>query len=79
MTDHTPTPRTDKEAMSLNNLVLMMPRPNHSVVYVHFARALERELAHYKRLEAILEDRSDVDDGYPNEANRILSEWRGPV
>jgi hypothetical protein len=44
------------------------------------SRSLERELARYKRLEAILRDRSDVNyegDG-PNAAMSILTEWEGP-
>lgn len=43
------------------------------------ALRLERELARYKRLEAILRDRSDINgNGGPNEAMSILTEWEGP-
>jgi len=43
---------------------------------------LRRELEHYKRLEAIVEGRSDVRDGpegqqLPNDAMSILTEWKG--
>jgi hypothetical protein len=50
-------------------------RDHHAGAYCD----LERELARYKRLEAILRDRSDVNyegDG-PNEAMSILTEWEG--
>lgn len=48
--------------------------------------ALEAEVARYKRLEALLRDRSDVEDVpdcgdeqrvRPNQAMSILAEWEG--
>lgn len=66
------TPRTDAEARD------GLGRPHH-LVTASFARSLERELARYKRLEAILRDRADSDlyDGRPrmNAEMRVLVDW----
>lgn len=98
MTDHTPTPRrnaaiaravdsTERERLERELAEANKKINANALAAIQVAEERDRAycaLADYKRLEAILEDRSDVKDGpegrqLPNEAMSILLEWRGPV